>query len=244
VADIPEAPSVKLRLSSSGDQPPIWDITGSLRFAADKTRPDILFDLNVLSSKAHSPGPEHVRAARRILKYLKGTDDSFLVLGGRASVVPVGLCDASYTPDGDSLSQYGYCIHLNYRSGANIVKSKKSTTIPHSPCEAEVNAMDEIGREVEWVRLFLEEMGYGMKEPTIVYTDSTAGIDQTSAHKNSAKARHYCRNLNYLRQLQDRGVLKLVHISGEENHADTLTKDLGYTKFKAFAEKLMWGETK
>ncbi|KAJ1423098.1 hypothetical protein B484DRAFT_331889, partial [Ochromonadaceae sp. CCMP2298] len=54
-----------------------------LRFAADRTRPDILFALNVLSSAAASPGPEQVRAAKRVLRYLKGTEDSHLVLGGK-----------------------------------------------------------------------------------------------------------------------------------------------------------------
>jgi hypothetical protein len=213
-----------------------------LRFAADRTRPDILFALNVLSSAASSPGPEQVRAAKRVLRYLKGTEDSHLVLGGKGSVVPIGYCDASYTPDGDGKSQFGYCIHLN-DTGANIVRSKKSTTIPHSPCEAEVNAMDELAREVEWVRLFLEETGYRQSTPTTIYTDSTAGIDQNSAHKNSSKARHYCRNLTYIRQLQDQGVIKLEHIAGVNNHADTLTKDLGYAKFKQFAVKIMTGES-
>jgi hypothetical protein len=62
-------------------------------------------------------------------------------------MIPLGYCDASYNKDGDSKSQYGYSIHL-HGSGANVVKGKTSTSIPHSPCEAEVKAMDEITKEI------------------------------------------------------------------------------------------------
>jgi hypothetical protein len=113
----------------------LHDIVGKLRFLADRTRPDLLSAVNALGSAAARPGKEHVRAARRILRYVKGSIESDLVLGGASGLIPVGFCDASYTGDGDSKSQYGYCIHLN-RTWANIIKSKTSTVIPHSPCKA------------------------------------------------------------------------------------------------------------
>jgi hypothetical protein len=50
--------------------------------------------------------------------------------------------------DGGRKSQFGYAIHLQ-RSGANIVRSKTTTTVPHSPCEAEIKAIDETVREIE-----------------------------------------------------------------------------------------------
>jgi hypothetical protein len=197
--------------------------------------------VNELGTGAAKPGPEHLRAAKRVLKYLKGTTESCLVLGGKGDMIPLGYCDASYTADGDSKSQYGYSIHLS-GSGANIVKGKSSTIIPHSPCEAEVKAMDETVREVVWMRELLREVGFEQIGPTLVYSDSTAGIDQLSAYKNSSKARHYCRDLNYLRQMIHDGVVKFAHIPGDENRSDVLTKNLGYEKFSRFARQLMRGE--
>jgi hypothetical protein len=243
-SDIPGIPSIKLRLSEKGNERPLHDVVGKLRFLADRTRPDLLSAVNALGSGAARPSKEHVRAARRILRYVKGTMESELVLGGRQSFVPLGYCDASYTVDGDSRSQYGYCLHMNSDAGANIVKSKTSTVIPHSPCEAEVKAMDELAKEILWLRVLLEEVGHPQAGPTTVYTDSTSGIDQLSAHKNSAKARHYCRDLNFLRTLIDDGVIRLEHIAGDENHSDLLTKDLAYEKFSKFARRLMLGPDK
>jgi hypothetical protein len=242
VSNIPGIPSTKLRMSEGGDEKPLYEIVGKLRFLADRTRPDLLSSVNALGSGAARPGKEHVRAARRILRYVKGTVESRLVLGGVSNFVPLGFCDASFTADGDSKSQYGYCVHMNVETGANIMKSKTSTVIPHSPCEAEVKAMDELAKEVLWLRVLLEEIGYPVMGPTVIYTDSTSGIDQLGAFKNSVKGRHYCRDLNFLRDLIERGVIRLVHVPGDQNHSDILTKDLGYDKFARFARMLMQGQ--
>jgi hypothetical protein len=75
----------------------------------------------------------------------------------------------------------------------------------------------------------------------MVYTDSTSGIDQLSAYRNSVKGRYYCRDMNFLRDLIERGVIQLEHIPGEDNHSDLLTKDLAYDKFSKFARVLMQG---
>jgi hypothetical protein len=240
-SDIPGTPSVKLRLVQKGTESLLHDVVGKLRYLADRTRPDLLTAVNALGSGAAQPGPEHVRAAKRVLRYLKGTPESSMILGGKQSIVPLAYCDASYTAEGDSRSQFGYAIHLN-ESGANIARAKTGTTVPHSPCEAEVKAMDEVVREIVWLRVLLEELGQPQEGPTLIYSDSTAGIDQISAFKNSSKARHYVRDLNYLRESVERGVVRFEHIGTDENRSDMLTKDLGYEKFSRFAREIMGGE--
>jgi hypothetical protein len=64
VSDIPGIPSVKLRLVEDGDERPLHDIVGKLRFLADRSRPDLLSAVNSLGSGAAKPSKEHVRAAR------------------------------------------------------------------------------------------------------------------------------------------------------------------------------------
>lgn len=58
------------------------DLVGKLRYLADRTRPDLLFAASVLRSAAPNPCPEHIKAAERVILYLKGTVDFRLVLGG------------------------------------------------------------------------------------------------------------------------------------------------------------------
>jgi hypothetical protein len=75
-SNIPGVPSMKLRLSEGGDERPLHDVVGKLRFLADRTRPDLLSAVNALGSGAARPSKEHVRAARRILRYIKGSVES------------------------------------------------------------------------------------------------------------------------------------------------------------------------
>jgi hypothetical protein len=90
--------------------------------------------------------------------------------------------------------------------------------------------------------VLLEELGQPQEGPTLIYSDSSAGIDQISAFKNSSKARHYVRDLNFLRESVERGVVRFEHIGTEDNRSDMLTKDLGYAKFSRFAREVMRGE--
>eukprot|EP00961_Rhodomonas_salina_P012561 169185-Rhodomonas_salina.1 len=48
-------------------------LIGGLMYAAVLTRPDISFAVNQCARFMSNPGPEHVAAAKHILKYLKGT---------------------------------------------------------------------------------------------------------------------------------------------------------------------------
>jgi LmbE family N-acetylglucosaminyl deacetylase len=93
-ADILGTPSVKLRLLPDGEKEPIQDVVGKLRYLADRTRPDLLAAVNELGSGAAKPGVEHLRAAKRVLRYLKGTVESCLLLRGVDSMIPLAYCDA------------------------------------------------------------------------------------------------------------------------------------------------------
>lgn len=46
---------------------------GSLMYLMQATRPDLAFAVGVLARFSENPGPEHVRALKRIIRYLKGT---------------------------------------------------------------------------------------------------------------------------------------------------------------------------
>jgi len=54
---------------------PYRQLLGTLSYIAFSTRPDITWIVNVLSRYAHNPGRAHWQAAKRVLRYLKGTSD-------------------------------------------------------------------------------------------------------------------------------------------------------------------------
>ncbi|KAJ1413301.1 hypothetical protein B484DRAFT_402078 [Ochromonadaceae sp. CCMP2298] len=74
--------------------------------------------------------------------------------------------------------------------------------------------------------------------------NSAAGIDQVGEFKNSTKARHYVRDLNFLREAREMGTARFKHVGTDSNRSDMLTKDLGYEKFARFTREVMRGEFK
>lgn len=61
---------------------PYRSLIGSLMYLAIGTRPDISYAVQQLCKFLDSYGPAHWEAAKRVVRYLKGTRTLSLVLGG------------------------------------------------------------------------------------------------------------------------------------------------------------------
>lgn len=66
---------------------------GSLMYAAIATCPDIAFAVSTLTRFMHAPRTTHWKAVQRVFKYLKGTRNLRLVLGGNDPTL-IGYSDA------------------------------------------------------------------------------------------------------------------------------------------------------
>ncbi|CAI7812755.1 unnamed protein product [Closterium sp. NIES-53] len=77
---------------------PYLELVGCLMYLMTCTRPDLAYPLSILARYV-APGrhrPEHLAAAKRVLRYLCSTSGMGLVLGGRIPVVLTGHADASW----------------------------------------------------------------------------------------------------------------------------------------------------
>ncbi|CAI7755829.1 unnamed protein product [Closterium sp. NIES-54] len=76
---------------------PYPELVGCLMYLMTCTRPDLAYPLSILARyvapRRHRP--EHMAAAKRVLRYLCSTSGMGLVLGGRSPVVLTGHADAS-----------------------------------------------------------------------------------------------------------------------------------------------------
>ncbi|CAI7887418.1 unnamed protein product [Closterium sp. NIES-54] len=80
---------------------PYLELVGCLMYLMTCTRPDLAYPLSILARYV-APGrhrPEHMAAAKRVLRYLCSTSGLGLVLGGRSPVVLTGHADASWVDD-------------------------------------------------------------------------------------------------------------------------------------------------
>jgi hypothetical protein len=119
---------------------------GSLMYAALGTRPDIMFSVSFLLQFMQNPGRAHWEAVKRVMRYLKGTMDIRLVIGGKGEwywagdgyKVRNGL--EGFT-DADGATQWhrhaisGYVFTINSR--AVSWSSKKQAIVTLSTMEAE-----------------------------------------------------------------------------------------------------------
>ena len=95
----------RLRLNREGEGEEVEStyfrkLIGCLRFLS-LTRPDLIFLVSYLSRFMSKPFSNHLAAAKRILRYIKGTSDYGLVFGKDKECKLVGYCDSDYAGDLD-----------------------------------------------------------------------------------------------------------------------------------------------
>ena len=74
---------------------------GSLRYLTC-TRPNILFSIGLISCYMENPSETHMKAAKRILRYLKGTLEYGMFYSTSDEFKLMGYCDSDYAGDIDS----------------------------------------------------------------------------------------------------------------------------------------------
>nr|GEU51066.1 retrotransposon protein, putative, Ty1-copia subclass [Tanacetum cinerariifolium] len=95
---------------------PYASAIGSIMYAEICTRPDVAFAHNITSRFQQNPGEEHWIVVKNIHKYLRNTNDMFLVYGGNMERELKVSCyiDVGYLTDADDLkSKTGYVFILS-----------------------------------------------------------------------------------------------------------------------------------
>ena len=198
------------------------------------TRQDVSYALSVVSRYQADPGESHWAAVKNILKYLIRTKDTFLVYGGEDELGVKGYTDASYLTDSDdSRSQSGYVFVMN--GGAVSWKSSKQDTVSASTTEAEYIAASEAAKEAVWIRNFLMDLGVvqGASNPLDVYCDNNGAIAQAKEPRQHQKNKHILMRYHLIREIVERGDIKLCKVHTDANVADPLTKPLPQPKHEA-----------
>ena len=162
---------------------------GSLLYLAVNTRPDIAVTVSILSRKVESPSNKDWTEVKRLLKYLKTTQDEKLKLGGSSDYGTSFLAysDADWAGDTiDRRSTSGFVIKL-FNSAVSW-RSQKQPTVSLSSTEAEYIALTETCKEVLWFIGLLKDMFIDVNIP-IVYEDNQSALTllDTSGVKTRSK---------------------------------------------------------
>jgi transposase len=213
-----------------GDQVPYREVVGSLMYLAMGTRLDIAYGVSVLSRVLNKPTANDWSAAKRILRYLKGTSKTGLVYSAERSCEPlVGYSDADYA--GDVITRRSttgvVCVH-----GGTAVSwlSQLQKSVSLSTMEAEIIAASEAAKEIIWLVRMCKEVTVENSVP-VLNIDNMSTVKLVKNPIFHKRSKHIeVRNL-FVREQYENNVIAVNHIASNDQLADILTKPLPRVRF-------------
>jgi hypothetical protein len=205
-------------------------IIGSLMWVAQSLRPDVAFAVGYLSRFSTNPSEQHLRAAKRVWRYLKGSRGAGLTLGGfqKDSLgeegMLVGYCDADYAgcmTTRKSTTGYVFTYNRSVISWA----SNRQPTVATSTTEAEYMALSDALKEGIWLSRMLSDLGIPTAQ-FIIYCDNKAAIALTANPGKHKHSKHIDVRYHFIRERVIDDTVVIRHVGTNDQAADMLTKAL------------------
>jgi hypothetical protein len=230
-AKTPCSPNTRLSLNEGdvlSDPHGYRSLVGALHYLTF-TRPDISFAVHQVCQYMSTPTSTHLTAAKRILRYIKGT----LHHGIASTPGPLSLSvysDADWAGDPDDRrSTSGLLIYL----GSNPItwSAKKQPTVSRSSTESEYRALATASAEVCWIRTLLKELGIYLSQPPTLWCDNVSALAIASNPVFHARTKHIEVDFHFIRERVLRKDLVVKFVSTIDQLADIFTKSLPTQRF-------------
>lgn len=217
-------------------------VVGAVMYIAVTARPDIASAASILGRKFSAPTEIDWTAAKRVVRYLKATKDWRLKLGGEGGKLLEAYSDSDWAGDLDTRkSTTGFVVF--YAGGAVSWASRRQNCVSLSSMEAEYVALGETCQDVLWLRRLLSDMGEKQECATTVHEDNQGCLCFVKSERSSKRTKHIETKECFIKDLCDRGMVKLQYCPTDEMKADILTKALGTVKHDRFTELLGFVKT-
>jgi transposase InsO family protein len=199
---------------------------GFINYVACALRPDVSYAAGQLSQMLHVPRERHLKAMYHCLRYLNGTADLAIVYDKTKPHQLLAYSDSDYAGCvGTRKSTSGGLF--TFIGGAVHWFSKKQGNITLSATEAEFGAMQEVTRDIQWLRQLLEELDSAEITPTPLFVDNMGAVLQSRNPLVNRYSRHVAVNMHYVRQHQSEyKTIIVIHQPSDQQAADYLTKSL------------------
>lgn len=201
-------------------------LIGMLLYLGINTRPDIAASIAILSKRVEKPRNIDISEVKRVIRYLKGTQDLKLKLNDKTKPQElIAYSDANWAEDTlDRKSTSGHYCSLN--GGTISWFSRKQNVIALSSCEAEYVALAETCKEVTWIKQIAKEFNITVNPEVKVYTDSQSCIALVQNPKQGNRTKHIDLKYHYVKEEVERKNVRLEYVPTESNTADLMTKPL------------------
>ena len=225
------------------ENPKIYrEIVGSLIYLMTCSRPDISYVVSKLSQYMNKPTEAHLRVARNVLKYLKGSIDNKLCYRkSNEGLKLIGYCDSDWGGSEDRKSISGYCYKLCVDGALISWKTRKQNVVSLSSCEAEYTALSFAIKEGLYLSQLFADLYSGEKSRFDLYVDNQGAINLANNPVYHQRTKHISIKYHFIRHEIKQGNVKLLYIESKNNIADIFTKAVPrplLNSFNIFALKL------
>lgn len=240
---VPSDPNQTLSKDDGSDKSlyPYRQLIGSLMYLAIATRPDICYAVSIASRYLESPSQMHENAAKRILKYIRGTSNYGLLYHSDERERIRGFSDADYAGDTDTRrSTTGFCFLIG--NGVVSWNSERQKSVSLSTTESEYVAASNAVKELVWIKRMVNELAPGDLMSSILYVDNQSAIRLIKNPEFHKRSKHIDVRYHFIRERFQEGDFDLEYVPTKEQIADVFTKALPKEQFQIL--RLCLGVTK
>ncbi|XP_059627486.1 secreted RxLR effector protein 161-like [Cornus florida] len=178
-----------------------------------------MYSVGLVARFQSNPRSSHLQAAKRILRYVKGTISYGLHYIFSPTLSITAFSDANwgrYLPDRKSTS--GCC----YLLGSNVVSwlSKKQDTVSLSTSEAECIAVSQAESQLFWMTTTLTDLGLQFLGPPKLYCDNQSAIAISKNPTLYWKSKHIDIRYHFLRDKVQKGLIDITYLATDSRYHD------------------------
>ncbi|KAL1937681.1 hypothetical protein VTO73DRAFT_12956 [Trametes versicolor] len=205
---------------------PYREGVGMCMYIAVTTRADIAYAVHRLAQYMSNPGRPHWEALKRLVRYLIGTRELWLVYGRDTSGL-AGYTDADWGSNDDS--RHSVCGYVyTFDGGAVSWSAKKQNVVALSSTEAEYIGITHASKEAIWLRSLLGDLVHPdfASHAVRLFSDNKSAMDLARNNAFHARTKHIAIRYHFIREAVERGEVDLGYRCTEDMPADVFTKPL------------------
>ena len=235
----PSDPLVKLVKPTDAceEELPFRELVGSLMYLAVVTRPDIAYAVSIVSRFMTGYDRSHWTAAKRVLRYLKGTADLGIKFEKTKQMELNAYSDSDYARCEETRrSQTGLVLLLN--GGPVVWGSNRQPVVTLSSAEAEFVAASSTVTSVKWILILLTEIGIPLDD-VVLFIDNQATIKMIKNPEFHMRTKHIDVRYKYVREKFAEGLFDIEFCPSGDQLADICTKPASAGAFTKIRKQLM-----
>ena len=215
---------------------------GMLLYLVKHSSPDIANPVRELSKVMDNPSKAAMKELKGVVKFLLDTRDYGLRIEPESVKLDkwelVVCTDSDWAGDKDTRqSVTGYILFL--LKVPILWKSKSQKCLSLSSSEAEFYALSEAAKDIKFVHMLMESMGFEIQLPIVAKVDNVGALFMTENVSSAGRTKHMDLRMRYVNKMAEEGFLKFEFVNTKNNLADGFTKNVNGETYEKHVRSLV-----